>query len=237
MILVTVCMRGGSKGVPNKNSKKLLDKPLMDYTFDCIKEVSSIDDVVVSSDSEEILQMSKKHGIEKLYKRSEELSSDSASKWDVFRDIVLRYEKENNIKVEYLVDLDVTVPRRKSEHIENAINLMLKEKVDVVITGYEPERNPYFNMMEIDKSNNLAKIVKKLDRPIVCRQDAPDVYGLSPAVYVVEREALFKYDHWSNAKCSISPIEREYALDIDTQFDFEFMEFLLEREKNERKYV
>ncbi|MFY9074617.1 acylneuraminate cytidylyltransferase family protein [Malaciobacter mytili] len=234
MILATICMRGGSKGVPNKNSKMLLNKPLMNYTFDCVKEVSSIDDIVVSSDSKKILQMSSSQGIKNLYTRDEELSSDSSSKWDVFKDIILKYEKEYNITVDYLVDLDVTVPRRKPEHVQKAIELMLKEKIDVVITGYEPERNPYFNMMEINKSNNLAEIVKKSNTPIVCRQDAPQVYGLSPAVYVVSREALFKFDHWSNAKCLISPIDREYGLDIDTQFDFDFIEYLLKREKNEK---
>ena len=97
----------------------------------------------------------------------------------------------------------------------------------MVITGYEPERNPYFNMME-ETENGNAIIVKKLKNPIVCRQDAPTVFSLSPAVYVVKRDALFNYDHWSNATCKIYPIPRELAIDIDTELDFKLVEFLIQ---------
>ena len=231
MILASVCMRGGSKGVPNKNTKILIDKPLMNYTFECIKQVPLIDDVAVSSDSESILRMSKEFGIENLYKRSKYLSSDNASKWDVFKDLVLRYEKDYDTKIKYLVDLDVTVPRRKALHVKQSIDMMLENSADVVITGYEPERNPYFNMMEVDEKTNQATIVKQMKNPIVCRQHAPKVYGLSPAVYVIRREALFSYGHWSEARCMISPIDREYGIDIDTQLDFDFVEFLIKKER------
>lgn len=234
MILASVCMRGGSKGVPNKNIKQLLGKPLLTYTFESIKKSKSIDYIAVSSDDDKILDISKNSGIEHIFKRTPELSSDAASKWDVFRDLVLRFEEKMDQKIEYLVDLDVTVPRRKTEYIESSINMLINNSVDVVITGYTPERNPYFNMMEIGK-NNIAKIVKKSETPIVCRQDAPKVYSLSPAVYAIKREALFKYDHWVNAICMINEIPREYAVDIDTELDFEFVEFLMEKEKKDEK--
>lgn len=229
MILASICMRGGSKGVPKKNIRPLLDKPLMVYTFDCAKESKKIDQIAVSSDDKEILDMASKNGIGNIFKRSDSLSSDSASKWAVFKDLVLRFEKKANVTVDYIVDLDVTVPRRKVEHIDSSIDMMVKNNVDVVITGYEPERNPYFNMMEVGE-NNIATLVKKLDKPIVCRQDAPIVYSLTPAVYVIKRDALFNYQHWSEAVCMINPIPREFAIDIDTEIDFEFVEYLIRKE-------
>ena len=82
-------------------------------------------------------------------------------------------------------------------------------------------------MME-ETDNGNAVIVKKLKKPIVYRQDAPTVYSLSPAVYVVKRDALFNYDHWSNANCKIYPIPRELAIDIDTELDFKLIEFLIQ---------
>ena len=230
MILASVCMRGGSKGIPNKNLKQLLEKPLMTYTFDCAKQSKLINDIAVSSDSDEILEISKKNDIKHIFSREKILSSDSASKWDVFRDLVIRYEKKSGKKIEYLVDLDVTTPRRKSQHIDSSITMMLKNNVDVIITGYEPERNPYFNMMEIGP-NNLARIVKSInDSSIVCRQDAPIVYSLSPAVFVIRRDALFDYEHWSKAICMINPIPRELAIDIDTELDFKLIECLMRGE-------
>ena len=145
---------------------------------------------------------------------------------EVFKDLVLRLEKQTGQRVEYLVDLDVTVPRRKTEHVDTSIDMMIKNKVDVVITGYEPERNPYFNMMELN-DNNTAQLVKKTDETISCRQNAPVVYSLTPAVYVMKRSALFEYSHWSDAVCMINPIPREFAIDIDTELDFKIVECLM----------
>lgn len=227
MIVASICMRGGSKGVKGKNYKNLLGKPLLSYTIECAKKSSLLEDIVISSDSDLILELSGNYlPKDNLFKRDSKLATDTSSKWEVFRDLVLQYEKKNNVKISYLVDLDVTVPRRLPEHIDNCIKLSKQTDSDVVITGYEPERNPYFNMME-EQEDGTAVIVKKSIKPIKNRQEAPNVYSLTPAVYVIKREALFKYDHWSNATCRILPIPRELAIDIDTELDFKLVEFLI----------
>ena len=137
--------------------------------------------------------------------RPDDLASDTASKWPVFIHALEAYEKLHSVIVDYLVDLDVTVPLKTWEDIDGAILLAMNNpSVDVVITGYEPERNPYFNMMEINEKG-YAEIVKKSDRPIVRRQDAPTVYSLTPAAYVVKKSALYQYEHWSKAVCKIHP--------------------------------
>jgi N-acylneuraminate cytidylyltransferase/CMP-N,N'-diacetyllegionaminic acid synthase len=109
--------------------------------------------------------------------------------------------------------------------------MLVESDAEVVITGYEPERNPYFNMMELN-AEGWATIVKKSETPIVCRQDAPKVYSLSPAVYAIRREALFGCEHWSEARCRIYEIPREYAIDIDTPYDFELIECLMKKEND-----
>jgi CMP-N,N'-diacetyllegionaminic acid synthase len=226
MILCSICVRGGSKGVPKKNIKALHGKPLMYYTIECANEAKYIEDIVVSSDSDEMLSMAEGFGVKTTIKRPDKFATDSASKWDVFIHLVEKYEARTGKTVDYLVDLDVTVPLRKPEHIEGAIQMMLDNDVDVVITGYEPERNPYFNMMEV-ADGKYATIVKKSEKPIVCRQDAPLVYSLTPAVYVIKKSALYEFKHWSDAKCMIFEIPRINAIDIDTPFDFDLVEYLM----------
>ena len=230
MILASVCMRGGSKGVVGKNSRDLLGRPLMSYTFDCAKESKAINEIAVSTDSDEILHLAKQNNISYVFKRNESLATDDASKWEVFKDLVLRFEEQTGQRVKYLVDLDVTVPRRKAQHIDTSIDMMIKNHADVVITGYEPERNPYFNMMELN-DDNTAQLVKKTNNTISCRQNAPLVYSLTPAVYVMKRSALFEYNHWSDAVCMINPIPREFAIDIDTELDFQIVEYLMRNEQ------
>ncbi len=227
MILGSICIRGGSKGVPKKNIKILNGHPLLYYTINCANQSSLLDDLVVSSDDEEMLAIAQQLGAEKIIKRPDHLASDTSSKWDVFIHLVEEYEASMGKTVDYLVDLDVTVPLRKPEHIEGAIQMILDNDTDVVITGYEPERNPYFNMMELN-DGKYASMVKKSDKPIVRRQDAPVVFSLTPAVYVVKKEALYQFKHWSEARCMIYEIPRQNAVDIDTEFDFKLVEFLMQ---------
>ena len=228
-ILGTICCRGGSKGVPGKNVKPLLGKPLIAYTIDAAKQSNLLNDTIVSTDSEMIGTIAKQFGIKEIIKRPKELATDTASKWPVFIHALETYERQHNVNVDYLVDMDITVPLKATADIDGAIQLALTDaETDVVITAYEPERNPYFNMMEINE-NGFAAIVKKSANPIVRRQDAPAVYSLCPAAYVIRKEALYKYDHWSNAKCKLFIMPRNRAIDIDTEFDFRLVEFLMQQ--------
>jgi N-acylneuraminate cytidylyltransferase/CMP-N,N'-diacetyllegionaminic acid synthase len=228
MILATICCRGGSKGVKGKNIKFLKGKPLIAYTIEVAKQSSLINNLIISTDSREIADVAKQFGASVPFMRPADLASDTASKWPVFIHAVEEYEKYAGAQIDYLVDLDVTVPLKTSADIDGAIKLALSDsQIDVVITGYEPERNPYFNMMEV-KANGFAEIVKQGDKPIVRRQDAPQVYSLTPAAYVIKRSALYEYEHWSKARCKIHPMPRERAVDIDTDIDFKMIEFLME---------
>lgn len=227
MIVGTICCRGGSKGVLGKNTRLLNGMPLITYTINVAQKSKYLNDLIVSSDSQEILNIAKNSGIAIALVRPDDLSTDTASKWPVFIHAVENYEKLTGKTVRYIVDMDVTVPLKTTQDIDNAIALALKSpEIDVVITGYEPERNPYFNMMEINNSG-FAEMVKKTTTPIVRRQDAPKVFSLTPAAYVIKKEALYQYQHWSEAKCMISEMPRERAIDIDTEFDFKLIEFLL----------
>jgi len=232
-ILGLICVRGGSKGVRGKNAKSLHGKPLMQYTIDAARQCKLIDDLIISTDSDQLATIAKDLGLEVPFMRPEKLSSDNASKWGVFIHALEEYESITGKKYDVIVDLDVTVPLKTSEDIDGAIQLLLANPAcDVVITGYEPERNPYFNMME-ETEGGFVSMVKKTKTPIVRRQDAPKVYSLSPAAYVVRRDALYNYEHWSKAKCMIYEIPRGRAIDMDTEFEFQFVEYLLKEKYND----
>lgn len=227
MILGTICCRGGSKGVVGKNVRPLNGIPLIAYTIQAAQKSRYIEDLIVSTDDQHIMDVARNYGANVPFVRPDDLASDTASKWPVFIHAVETYEKLTGKTVTHIVDMDVTVPLKTTEDIDRAIALALASpEVDVVITGYEPERNPYFNMMEITE-NGLAEIVKKTEKPIVRRQDAPKVLSLTPAAYVVKKAALYQYEHWSKAKCMISEMPRERAIDIDTEFDFKLIEFII----------
>lgn len=226
-VLGTICCRGGSKGIPGKNIRLLNNVPLIAYTIQTASSSKLLSDIIISTDDKTIADVAVKYNAKVPFLRPADLASDTASKWPVFIHAVEWYENNMNTEVDYIVDMDVTVPLKTSIDIDGAIQMALDNNdADVIITGYEPERNPYFNMMELD-GNGYAEIVKRTSTPIVRRQDAPKVYSLSPAAYVIKKSALYSYTHWSKAKCKIYPMPRERAIDIDTPIDFRIVEMLM----------
>jgi CMP-N,N'-diacetyllegionaminic acid synthase len=225
-IVGAICARGGSKGVPRKNLRPLAGKPLIAHAIQCANACSMLRRVVVSTDDHEIAHIAKEYGAEVPFIRPAHLARDDSSKWPVFQHLVEALEHYDGQRVDVLVDLDAGVPLRKPSDIDECVNQLLSGTADLVATAYEAERNPYFNMVEL-KADGFARIVKSPEVPIVCRQAAPTVYSLSPAVYAIRRDTLWKYGHWSEAKLQIYRLPRERAIDIDSELDFRLTEFLM----------
>ena len=95
IMLAIIPARGGSKGLPGKNIKKLMGKPLIAYTIEAALNSSAINRVIVSTDDDKIASVAKQYGAEVPYIRNSELASDSASAIDVYIDAIQRLEIEN----------------------------------------------------------------------------------------------------------------------------------------------
>lgn len=232
MIVASICARGGSKGVPRKNIKLLNGRPLIAYTIECAQQSKRIDRIVISTDDEEIAAIARSCGAEVPFLRPAKLAQDTTSKWPVFIHLVQSYEAVIHQTINVLVDLDIGTPLRSPLDIDNCIAALESSDTDIAITAYEPDRNPYFNMVEQKQDSHYGVVIPSV-QPVVRRQDAPRVYSLSPAAYAMRRKALFKYSHWAAAPFTIHPIPRERAVDIDSAFDFELIEFIIQRKHGE----
>lgn len=226
LALGAICARGGSKGVPRKNLRTLAGRPLIAHTIECAGAATTLDALVVSTDDPEIAQVAAKWGAPVPFMRPAALARDESSKWDVFRHLVETWERLDGRRIDVLVDLDTGVPLRTPDDIDACVRALVSTDADAVTTAYEPERNPYFNMVETD-ADGSARLVKGGDRPITRRQDAPAVFSLSPAVWAIRRDALWTYEHWSRARLRLHLMPRFRAIDIDTDLDFRFVEFLM----------
>lgn len=233
-VVGSICARGGSKGVPRKNLRSLHGKPLIVHTIECARGCQDLDRVVISTDDEEIALVARQNGADVPFMRPAHLAQDDSSKWDVFKHLVETLESQDGLRVDVLVDLDTGVPLRQAEDISNCVRLLLENEADVIVTAYIPDRNPYFNMVEVAK-DGYARVSKPLSVPITRRQAAPEVYALSPAVYAIRRDALWNYEHWALSRMMISILPRERAIDIDTEVDFRFVEFLMEKRDLEKR--
>lgn len=225
--LCTICMRGGSKGLPGKNLKKLAGKPLLSYTIKQALDSNLFDKVIVSTDSEIIANESLKYGAEAWFLRSSDLASDNSAKLPAIRDALVRAELYFKKNFNYIVDLDSTSPLRNTSDIVNAFNLFKKEKSDNLFSVNVSKKNPYFNIVE--KNKNEINIVKKLDNSIKRRQDAPITYDMNASIYIWKRNALMSSNNLFTKKTSLYIMPEERSVDIDSQLDWDIVEFLIRK--------
>ena len=226
-ILCTICARGGSKGVKNKNIKILNGKSLIYYTIEQAKKTNLFNQIVVSTDSIKIQKIAKKYKANCWFLRKKTLSTDSAAKIPVIQDALLRSEKYFKIKYDYIIDLDPTSPLRSVNDIVLSFQKFISKKADLLITGCEAKKNPYFNMFEI--KNNQIKLVKKNNNNFVSRQLSPKVYEMNASIYIWNRKSLLKSKKlfMKNMISYIMPYER--SIDIDSELDFKLVELLLKK--------
>ncbi len=227
--ICTVCARGGSKGVKNKNIRDLMGKPLIAHSIHQAKSTNLFEAVIVSSDSEDILNIAKDCGADFVVNRPKELATDHAAKIPVIQHCVQQFERHTNKIYSIIVDLDATSPLRNIVDIHEAVSLLEEKQVNNVISGSMAKKSPYFNIVERDSNGNV-KLSKTLSIPIVRRQDSPKCFDLNGSIYVWNRDGLFKQDTLFHQDTLLYEMPEERSIDIDSELDFEFIEFLLKKE-------
>ena len=225
-ILCTICARGGSKGVKNKNIKELNGRPLIAYTIEQAKASGLFEYIVISTDSDDIANVAKQYGAEVFFKRSDEMASDTAGKLEVIKDAFKRSEEYYNTTFDYLIDLDATAPLRDVEDIINSFKQFKENNNDNLITAMPSRRSPYFNLVEVDNSGKVY-LSKKLDSAVVRRQDAPKSYDMNASIYIWKRDIILNENSIFLEKTGLYVMPEDRSIDIDNELDFKFVEFLM----------
>ena len=230
-ILAIIPARGGSKGLPGKNIKPLLGKPLIAYTIDVVKSSKYPIDVVISTDSEEIESVSKKYGASSIM-RPAELASDNSLVIDAILYTVSELEKMGKT-YDIVLLLEPTSPLRPVEVLDRCIDLVLNHDKDCVATLSEIEV-PLERIWKIN--NNEVSLVVPKANPSQPRQMFEKIYKMNGLVYAIKMKVL------KNTKKVITdnvcPVitEVEDSMDIDTLNDFQMIEYYMnKRNKDAQK--
>ena len=226
MRLCTICARGGSKGVEGKNVRLMLGKPLITYSIEQARTSGLFDAIAVSSDSDQILEIASACGADHLVRRPADLATDTAAKLPVIRHCVSEVERMRGQSFNTLVDLDATSPLRSVKDIRDAVSLLEASGSGNVITAMPARRSPYFNLVELNEYN-FVKLAKSVAPPFVRRQDAPACYDMNASIYVWKRDVLFDAPTLFNADTRLYVMPEERSIDIDSELDFQFVEFLM----------
>jgi CMP-N,N'-diacetyllegionaminic acid synthase len=230
-VLCTVCARGGSKGVLNKNIRKIAGKPLIAHTIEKAKQSNLFEYVVISTDSIEIAEIAKAYGAEHFFERPAELASDTSAKLPVIQHAFLKSEAHYNCKFDILLDLDATSPLRSVEDLIKSLETFKNGNFDNLITGAPARRSPYFNLVEVSETEGVV-LSKNLENPIVRRQDAPKCYDMNASIYIWKRDALLSKNSLFGGNTGLYVMPEERSIDIDSELDFYMVEYLLKKKEH-----
>lgn len=227
IIYCTICARGGSKGVLNKNIKKINNTPLIFYTIYSAIKSKLFDRIILSTDNIQIFNICKKEKkIECFFLRKPSLSNSKSGKILAIRDAVKKAEKYFNEKCTDVCDLDVTSPLRNKKDIVGAFKKFKNKRYDNLFTVCESRKNPYFNMIELNKKKEV-KIVKKIKNRLYRRQDAPTVYEMNASIYFWKKKILFNENYLFRRNTGIYLMPFSRSVDIDTEEDLKLVKYFI----------
>ena len=227
-ILAIIPARGGSKRLPNKNILPMGSKPLIAWSIEAAKGSKYIDDVIVSTDSQEIYDVAQKYGAHTPFIRPSELAQDDTRSIDVVIH-ALEFFKEN--EYDYVILLQPTSPLRETGDIDGAIEYCFDKNADSVIGVCEVVHSPLWsntlddtlsmNDFLDDKYNNSRS------------QDLPIYYRINGAFYMSKTDSVLKNETFfvkDNIYAHI--MSQENSADIDTKLDFMVSQALINMKEN-----
>lgn len=228
-IIAIIPARSGSKGLPDKNIKLLDGKPLIAYTIEAALSSGVFDTVMLSTDSEKYARIGKACGAEVPFLRSETASSDSSTSWETVLEVLDKYEELGQY-FDLFCLLQPTSPMRTADDIRNVYNLFISKNTIAVVSMTELE-HPIAWCGALGKNGSLDGFMEKTG--FKQRQAHDAYYRPNGAIYMVSVPE-FKRNQFLYRKGAYAYVmPKERSVDIDTEFDFKYAEFLMgEKTKN-----
>lgn len=223
--LAIIPARGGSKRLPQKNILELDGKPLISYTIEAALGSSKLDNIIVTSEDEDILSIASKYDVE-LFKRPSKYALDNSSTIDTITNVINNIDK----KFEYIILLQPTSPLRTNKHIDEAIKLLEDKEADGIISVCEVD-HPVQWSMTLPKNHNMDKFIANIDTSR--SQDLPLNYRLNGAIYIAKTEKLLKQNtRFLKENMFAYIMDKSSSIDIDDKIDFYFAETILKKGLN-----
>jgi len=228
-VLAIVPARSGSKRIPNKNIKLLANKPLIAYSIEYALSERAIDRVIVSTDSEQILALSKKYGAEAPFLRPLEISTDEANDASCVLH-ALNFMKADGYQPEFIVYLRPTQPFRNYGDVGLAVKLLSENKdLDGVRTIRDSPYPPFW-MKKIDAENLIYPFINEVKEYQYSRsQDLPSTYFCDGCIDVYRVESFLSAGQMNKGKIRAIYQKTQPYVDIDTQEDWDFAEYLIKK--------
>lgn len=224
--LFIIPARGGSKSIPGKNIKLFAGKPLIVWSIEVALSLSGEQNVIVTTDSEEIAATARRAGISCPHMRPAELATDTAGSREVMLDAMAEAERRG-VDYDCVVLLQPTSPMRSAADVRAALDAWSPD-IDMAVTVRPAPCNPYYDCFESSPDGFLR--ISKGDGTLTRRQDAPPVWQLNGAVYVITPARLraIEIGRMMRRVPVVMPAER--SLDLDTPLDWQIAELKVQHQ-------
>lgn len=222
--IAIIIARSGSKGLKDKNIRLLNGKPLLAYTIEAALQSGCFEEVMVSTDSRKYAKIAKEYGANVPFLRSKDNSADSASPWDVVKEVLDRY-KEKGEEFDSFALLQPTSPLRNAQDIRNAYQELKDKKANAVVSMCELECSIHLvNKLPASLSMKGFITQKQYNKR---RQEIRPYYRFNGAIYISKVRSFYKHMNIYDDKCYAYIMDRERSYDIDSEFDLKIVEAIL----------
>ena len=228
-VLGIICVRAGSKGIKNKNLLKINGKTLLEITILQAKRSKLIDRLIISTDSKKMINIAKKLKVEVPFIRPSYLSTDTAKEWNVWQHAIKFMDVNLNYKADTLACVPITSPLRSHKDIDLCINEFQKDKSRPLITVSDSKRNPFFNMVKLNKKKKYDLVIKK--KKYSRRQDAPKVYDVSTIAFISSCKFVLNNNHLFAKGVRALKFDSKKSLDIDSLHEYKIAKLYLAKNR------
>jgi CMP-N-acetylneuraminic acid synthetase len=235
-ILGLIPARGGSKGLPGKNIRPLLGKPLIAHTIESALESKYLNRVIVVTDSDEIAEIAKAAGAEVPFKRPVEVSGDRSHAFAVYNYAASWLAENENYHPDIIANIFCTTAMRSSQDIDACMEMMVRTNCDWCFTVNEIEHHPY-RAVTVNEEGRMRPFFD-IPREMMWanRQELPEMYRFNGGVIAGKTKHILEHDEYNidnlefadvDVRCVKMPVSR--ALDIDTELDFRIVEMAMQK--------
>lgn len=216
--------RGGSKGLPKKNTLLLSGIPLIAHSIKTAQSTPEISKIFVSTDDNTITEIAHEYGVEVIL-RPKELAQDNSPEWLAWQHAI-SFVNDKYGAFDSFVSLPATSPLRSVKDVSDSIAKLHDTDGDICISVAEASRNPYFNMVTLDDVGN-CQIVNQSNGKMFRRQDAPSVFDITTVVYTSSPQFILSHQGLFEGKVVAIKVPKERAVDIDDIYDFTMAEAII----------
>nr|WP_321267004.1 acylneuraminate cytidylyltransferase family protein [uncultured Sulfurimonas sp.] len=229
-VLAIIPARGGSKGLMGKNIKELCSKPLIAWSIESGRKSKYIDEVMVTTDSQEIADISKKYLASVPFLRPAHLASDTATTFEAVKHTIDFYKSEKNMEFDYIVLLEPTSPLRENDDIDKMIKKLISksDEYDSIVSIGEVHEHPSI-MQKIVNDEFLESYCKELEMKSR-RQDNVAAYFPYGVAYIVKTRSLLEEKTFYTKRNTFYEIKRYQCYEIDDMYDFLAIENIMKYE-------